>query len=228
MKNQLTLLFVLISTSFVWSQNSCSKFYPFSEGVTSQITTYNKKGDVAAIVNYKVTNVSSNGSAETATMFSTIEDHKGERIAETTYDVTCRDNVVSIDFKSMMNPQIFEQFGEMKYDISGTNIDLPNDLSVGQSLPDADMKMKIDMGGINMNMNVAMKDRNVVGKESVTTPAGTFECFVITYTSEVKMGMNQTGTAKQWIAEGVGMVKQEDYNNKGKVMSSSLLTSFSK
>ncbi|WP_034259410.1 TapB family protein [Altibacter lentus] len=228
MKTLFVLLLSLFSMNFALAQTECSKFYPFSEGVTSQITTYDKKGKTAAVVNYTVINVNNNGNAEVASVNSTIKDDKGALIAETTYDIICRDNMVSIDFKSMMNPQIFEQFGEMKYDISGTNIDLPNDLSVGQSLPDADMQMKIDMGGINMNMNVAMKDRKVIGKENVTTPAGTFDCFVISYTSEMKMGMNRRGTATQWIAEGVGMVKQEDYNNSGKVLSSSLLTAFSR
>jgi len=39
--------------------------------------------------------------------------------------------------------------------------------------------------------------------------------------------MTQTSNSKQWIAEGVGMVKQEDYQ-RGKVSSSSVLTKFSK
>lgn len=44
----------------------------------------------------------------------------------------------------------------------------------------------------------------------------------------MKMGFKSTGTSKQWIAKEVGMVKQEEYNKKGKLMSSSQLTAFHK
>ncbi|MFT5891771.1 MAG: hypothetical protein ACI9Y7_001878 [Dokdonia sp.] len=79
-----------------------------------------------------------------------------------------------------------------------------------------------------MNISVMMIDRKVQNKESITTPAGTFECYVITYTSKMKMGIGRTGSSKQWVAEGVGLVKQEDYNKKGKLTGSNMLTSFSK
>jgi hypothetical protein len=136
--------------------------------------------------------------------------------------------MISFDFESMMNPMLFERFKDLEYDVSGKNLDLPNDLAVGQNLPDASVEMNISMSGININMNIKTTDRSVVARENITTPAGTFDCYAITYTSELKMsmGMNQTNKGKQWISEGVGMVKQEDYDEKGKVTGSSLLTKF--
>ncbi len=121
-----------------------------------------------------------------------------------------------------------EQFKEMDYEITGTNLDWPNDLSVGQTLPDSNMNMKISMGGMNMNMVLTVKDRKVTGKEKITTPAGTFDCFVIAYDTNVEMmGTSHKSSSKQWIAEGVGLVKQED-TQKGKVENTSLLTAFSR
>jgi hypothetical protein len=223
----LTLCIVLIS-HVAFSQTGCSKYYSFAEGTHSQITTYDKKGQISAVVDYTVVGVVNSGGSETATMNAMVKDEKGELIAKSSYDIVCSSDMVSIDFKSLVSPKILEQFGQMDYDITGTNIDLPNNLTVGQSLPDADMNMKINMSGITMNMNIEMINRKVVGEEVITTLAGKFNCMVITYDYSMKMGINQSGTAKQWIAEGVGMVKQEDYSKKGKVMSSSELTAFSK
>jgi hypothetical protein len=208
----------------------CSTFYPFSEGTTMQITSYGTNKKVAAIVDYTVKDVSTVSGVETATMNTTIKDKKGELIAESEYEMSCTGDRVSIDFKSMMSPQIVKQFKDLKTEITGTNLDLPNNLSVGQTLPDASMQMKISMSGINMDMATQITNRKVIDTEVVTTPAGTFDCYVITYNTDINMsmGMNQSSNAKQWISEGVGMVKQEDYNDKGKVTSSSLLTSFSR
>lgn len=209
------------------AQTGCSKFYPLKEGTKAELTSYDKKGKIAAVVDYTILNKTQTSEGEVATMKSSIKDDKGKLIAETEYDVTCDGTKISIDYNSMVSPMMMEQFQNMEYDISGVDLEIPNNLSVGQELPDAEMNMKISMSGINMNMDLTITNRKVIGKENVTTPAGTFSCFVITYDMTTKMGMTQTSNSKQWIAEGVGMVKQEDYQ-RGKVSSSSVLTKFSK
>lgn len=221
----LIALLGLVTTTF--AQTGCSKFYPFKEGTKAEITTYDKKGKISAVVDYTVLNRAQTSEGEVATMKSAVKDEKGDLIAETEYDVTCDGTKISIDYNSMVSPLMMEQFQNMEYEISGIDLEIPNNLLVGQTLPDANMNMKIGMSGITMNMDLNITNRKVIAKEDVTTPAGTFNCFVITYDMNTKMGMTQTSSSKQWIAEGVGMVKQEDYQ-RGKVASSSVLTKFSK
>ena len=225
----LSLITFCFITTASFAQYNCSKYYPFSEGATSQLTMYDKKGKVQAIVEYKITKITSDGSSEVATMTHQLIDDKGNALSSSEYTLTCKDGVVSIDFNSLSRPQMLQQMGDVDYEITGTNIDLPNNLSVGQNLPDAGINIKINMEGMSiMNMKTTITNRKVVGKETVTTPAGTFECYVITSTTEMKMGANHTSKSKQWIAEGVGMVKMEDYDKKGKLMGSGQLTSFKK
>lgn len=217
----------IVTISSCLSQD-CSRFYPFSENVKGELTSYDKKGKIVAVVTYQVKEISSSGGLETATITSEVKDKKGDQIVETSYNITCTGNGISIDFNSIMSPELLEQYKDIEIDVTGTNVELPNNLSPGQTLPDADLNMKLDMGGLEMNISVMMIDRKVQNKESITTPAGTFECYVITYTSKMKMGIGRTGSSKQWVAEGVGLVKQEDYNKKGKLTGSNMLTSFSK
>ena len=228
MKKLFITAFVALGVaSTALAQSGCSKFYPLKEGSKAELTTYDKKGKVAAVVDYVVLDKTQTAQGAVATMKSSIKDEKGKLIAETEYDITCDGTKISIDYNAMMSPMLMDQFQNMEYDISGIDLEIPNNLSVGQELPDAEMNMKISMSGININMDLTITNRKVIGKEDVTTPAGTFSCFVITYDMTTKMGMTQTSNSKQWIAEGVGMVKQEDYQ-RGKVSSSSVLTKFSK
>ena len=68
------------------------------------------------------------------------------------------------------------------------------------------------MGGtVIMNMFVNITNRKVEGKESVTTPAGTFDCFKITYDIETKFGVKIERNAIEWIAKNVGTVRSESY-----------------
>ncbi|NJB72856.1 hypothetical protein GGR42_003354 [Saonia flava] len=230
MKIRITLLvFGLLFSFGVKSQDNCSTYYPLVEGATFQYTNYGKKGKEEGKINYAVTNVSSNGFETKATMNMNLMDEKGKEIYTTDYGFTCSDNIVKIDYHSLISEQTLTQFKDMEMEVTGTDIELPNSLGVDQELEDANVAIKIDMGGINMNMNIDTVNRKVEKKESVTTPAGTFDCYVIYSENKTKMTMmNKTFPNRVWLAEGVGMVKQESYNQNGKLMSSSVLTQFSK
>ncbi|AEM69818.1 hypothetical protein Murru_0769 [Allomuricauda ruestringensis DSM 13258] len=225
----LLIVLALFTVHTSEAQSSCSAYYPLVDGANFQYTNYNKKGKEEGQINYKVTNVQNGGDTVSAIMMMEMVDRKGNTYTSD-YEIACDGNVVKIDFKSLMNEQMMSQFEDMEMDISGTDVELPNNLSVGQELPDGNMELKMKMGGaINMNMNVETINRKVEKKESVTTPAGTFDCFVIYSETKTKMMMgNQTFPSRTWLAEGVGMVKQESYNNKGKLTGSMVLTQFSK
>ncbi|TBN00838.1 hypothetical protein EYD45_13510 [Hyunsoonleella flava] len=220
----ITIICALLVNFFAIGQDACSVYYPFKEGAKFEITNYNKKGKKEGVVKYTVSNIDGN----TATIEAVIFDEKDKEITTTSYDIMCEGNSISIDFKSLISPEMLQQYKDMDIDVSGTNIELPNDLDVGKKLKDANMIMTINMGGMNMKMTMDIINRTVDSKESVTTSAGTFNCYALSYDSEVKMGIKTSFTIKEWIAEGVGVVKTESYNKKGKLMGYSELTSISK
>lgn len=225
----LLLAAVCFTVGTAVAQSSCSQYYPLVEGTSLQYTNYDKKGKEDGQMDYKVTNVTESGDTVSATMVLEFSDDKGNTYTSN-YGISCNGNVVRIDFKSLMNEQMMSQFGDVEMDISGTDVELPNDLSVGQALPDSNVNLKMKMAGaVNMNMNVETINRKVEKKENLTTPAGTFDCYVIYSETRTKMMMgNQTMPSRIWLAEGVGMVKQESYNKSGKLMGSTLLTQLSR
>ena len=210
--------------SEIYSQGACSEYYPFTQGSTTEMTSYDKKGKVSAVLTYTV----AESGTDKAMMSMRMEDKDGEFLSESTYGLKCGSSGIEIDIKSMYSPQLMMQYENMETSITGSDVILPNNMKVGDELPDAEMNVSVDVGGISMNIDVMMLDRKVVEEESITTPAGTFDCLVIEYQSSIKMGLERKGSAKQWIAKGVGMVKQEDYNKRGKVTSSTMLTGFTK
>jgi len=198
------------------------------KGTSFEYTNFDKTGKESGSMNYTIEEASSSGDMTTATMHMTYKDDKGKDVLNSNYTLTCNGNTVHIDYESLLSNDMMEQFHDMDMDITGTDIELPNDLSVGETLADANVQMKMNMSGVNMNMNIETVNRKVEKKETVTTPAGTFDCFVISSDTKSKMMMaNNTFPSRQWLAEGVGMVKQETYNKKGKLIGSMLLTQFS-
>lgn len=217
-------VFTLVTSFFVSAQNACTAYYPFTEGAKFEMTNYSKKGKIENVTKYHVSKIDGN----TATIEATVFDDKNKEITTTSYNVTCEGNTISIDFKSLINADMLKQYKDMDIEFSGTNIELPNDLDIGKKLKDANMVMTINMGGMNMNMTMDIINRSVDSKESITTSAGIFNCFAISYDSQMKMGIKTSFSVKEWIAEGVGVVKTETYNKKGKLMGYSELTSINK
>jgi hypothetical protein len=126
---------------------------------------------------------------------------------------------------------MMQQYSEMgiETDITGTDIEIPNNLSVGQELADANVSITMSMSGIKMNTTVNQTNRKVEKNERITVAAGTFECYLVTETNISKtMGATIEMTTKQWLSEGVEIVKQKSYKKNGNLMSRMVLTKFSK
>jgi len=228
MKTKTIISFLLFLISLIGhTQSDCSKYYPMDEGTSFQYTNYNTKGKVSGILDHSIINNRTINDYEVVTLTTKMSDKSGELKIESKYDITCSSEGVSIDFKSMISPQMFTQFEKFEYEITGTNLELPNELSVGIELPDANMKMVVKMG-MTMNINITIKDRKVIGEETITTPSGTYNCYVLSSSLEMDMMMKIESSSKQWIAEGVGMVKEESYDAKGNLAGYSELTKFSK
>ena len=216
------VLFSFLVLHYSNAQNNCSKYYPLKEGTKFQITNYDKNDKPGAVIDYLV----KESTGDSALIYYELMDDKGEIVMTSEYGISCENDGISIDFNSLAAPGMMEQYKDMEVDLTGTNLYIPNELSVGQSLPDADLLMKVSMSAINMNMTVRIFDRKVEGMETVTTPAGTFDCVILSQSTESKMGVKVSGSSKEWYAPDVGMVKQESYNKKGKKIASSVLTSF--
>ena len=223
----LTLTLSLLALAAA-GQNNCSKYYPFEESSTSTYEMRNANGKSEGSMTMSIKDIRTSGASIKARVNSEIFDKKGKALMASEYDMTCDGNTVHMDFKSLMNSDMMRQFKDMEIEFTGTDVEFPNKLSAGQSLPDASMQAKMNMGGLAMNMTTNITDRKVQGKERLSTPAGTFDCMVITQSSKGKVMMKFESRQKFWIAEGVGLVKSEDYNAKGKLQGTTLLTAFSK
>lgn len=224
----LSLLICYTATN-IFAQSKCSRFYPLEEGTSFQYTLYNNKDKVEGTTDYLVTDVHNADGNTNATMKLKFTDSNGKNIIESDYKISCTDSGIKIDFQSLFPTQMKQQYEDMgmEMDITGTDIDIPNNLTVGQTLDDSNINVSMSMTGMKMQINIDNYDRKVQDKETVTTAAGTFDCYLLTEKTKSKIMMaNQEMSSKTWLAENVGMVKQETYNKKGKLISRMELTEF--
>ena len=106
-------------------------------------------------------------------------------------------------------------------EVSGEVRGIPRHPVIG-ALPDYEFVFKFSF----VSMSVKGTERKISGKEKLTTPAGTFDCFIMEETVTTKaMMQKEVEKTVSWYAYGVGLVKENTYDKKGKLVSTTLLNS---
>ncbi len=229
-KHLLTICFLLLASVACMTQD-CKTFLFMTANAEIQMTIYDKKGDVSGIQTWKINDVKKEGSGYSSTINTLFTDEKGKEIAKGMGLYKCNGGMLQADMKMAMPQQSQMQSSDVK--LSNSYLEYPYTVSVGQSLKDAQMEMDIDMAsGIKSNISFKETNRKVDGKQSITTPAGTWEAYQISYEGNMRTKMGPIGipfnfTAKEWFVPGIGIVKTETYM-KGKLASSTMITSIKK
>ncbi len=106
------------------------------------------------------------------------------------------------------------------------NIIFPVNPKVGEKLEGCSLKCYIegDDGEEGILMTATISNRIVAARESVTTPAGTFECLRYDYdvTNEI-MGRKMKSFVRTWYAKDYGMIKLEMSLEGNKILSNFVL-----
>ncbi len=115
--------------------------------------------------------------------------------------------------------------GGMAVEMSSAVPLIPARLAVGLELDCGEIVATV--AGIKTTQII--ESHKVVAREELTTPAGTFDCYVVEQVYTAKMAfIKAKGSQKVWYARGVGNVKTETYDKRGKLSSAQILTSFTK
>ena len=229
MKKLLTFLALMLFAGGA-SFAQCNEMFDYQSGTSWQWTNYDKKGKFMgkSMQKIEVLNKLSNGFEVTISVVQS--DKNGEQIGPFSMDMACKDGVVYFDMKKFIpDEHLNDPEGEATVDVIGDNLEMPINMKAGDYLKDASVSMTIGGSGspMGIKMTVDIFDRKVESEEKLNTPAGEFDCFVITQTMKTKMVMSMQMESKEWYSPGIGMVKSESFK-KGKLMSYSILTQFSK
>ena len=211
MKTLFATVLSLVAT-YSFSQD-CAKYYLLQNNKTVEMTIYNKKGKVTGKQVYTVNNVNTAGGTTTATIQSEMFDDKDKSIAKATNNIQCKGGVMMMDMKMMLPQKQQEQsINSAEATAESIYIDYPVNMNVGDELKEGNFSMDMDVNGMKQQVNMVVNNRKVEAKESVTTTAGTWDCYKINYKSKmtiktlgIGIPINMTGT--EWFAPGFGIVK---------------------
>jgi hypothetical protein len=194
----------------------CSRYFFLQKDKTIEMTIYNRKGDENGKHVYQVSDVSGNGGTMTGKLTSEMFDKKGKSVAKGNSSVQCTGGIFSIDMRMILPQQQAEQANISETEVTGQGnfIDYPGSMKVGDQLKDGNFAMDIKRGGMTQTLAMQITERKVLAQESVTTPAGTWDCFKISAHSHLSIKTGPIGIPinydyTEWYASGFGIVKTE-------------------
>jgi hypothetical protein len=227
------LLLFLFSGAAAWSQD-CSQYLFLQQGKTVEVTIYNKKGEPIGRQVYTVSNVTNSGGVTTGTLNTQSFDKKERPTTTSSSTIKCTGGALQVDMRLMLPDGPPGRFSNAQVSGNGGILEYPSGMKTGDSLKSANMVLNTNNtppggppgpppppnpfgGGSTLTMWVY--DRKVLGQESVTTNAGTWNCVKISYKSKVSfktgpfpVNLNIEGT--EWYAPGVGIIKtQSDHGS---------------
>ena len=206
--------------------SDCNGYYAMKKGSIMESSVYNDKNELVSKNVLEIIESKKVNGKTISTAKNTTENFKKKKTTETVYDFECDGEGTTVDVIQLMQENLKQSKQLGNSTASGNNPFFPHQLAVGQSLPESNITINVT-GEISLKSKIKIFDRNVVAMESITVPAGTFDCAVITYTEDVAVLVDEIKKYKIWMAKGVGIVRNEQYSKKGKLILRSELTRFS-
>ncbi len=211
----------------------CKNYYYMTNNAEIQMTLYDGNGAKSGLQNWKISEVSKESSGFRSTINSVFTNAKGEEIAKGKGVYRCNGGKLMADMRMSVPQDQQKDVAAGSATVNDAFIEYPEVLSEGMSLPDAFIDMDVSTSGIPSTARFEMKNRKVVAKEKITSEAGAWEAYRITYDATIKIKMAGIGIpmvmrTTEWFVPFFGVVKTETFSRKGKKTGSSLLTAMKK
>lgn len=219
-------IFALLLFPVSMTAQECVSWYPVQNGNVWEMSHYDKKDKLTGTTLSTITGIETVSNGFSATVLAKSADEKGKETGTATMVLKCADGVFLYDMKNFMDPSTMESYKDMEVSVEASDMQFPATLSAGQKLPDASITYTVKMNGMTiMTMVINITNRVVQGQESITTPAGTFDAWKISFTVDSKAGIGKTHfNCVDYLSVGAGVVKTQSFNEKGDLVSYSVLT----
>ena len=209
----LLLSIAVLSLHSAFTQ-SCKDYYYMQNNKVVEMTMYNKKGKETGKNIYTISNVTNSGGTMKSQVNSEMFDPKGKTISRASNQVSCSGGVMMMDMKMFIPSTQQQQMNTTSATAQHVFIEYPANMKAGDKLNDGNFSMDFKMeNGLAGNISIAITDRKVAAKETVSTTAGTWEAIKITYHSKIIMkigiGIPVNMNVTEWYVPGFGVVKTE-------------------
>lgn len=211
-----------------------AQYFCTTPGVELHYVNYDEVGQSTSDETVTVKDVVREGSSVQASYYDKIVTTKSKNnTSYTLYNWTYDGAATTCTEDLMYGPYIASDSDPDKYDeaarlrlledrkFKGDNsFSISDAAKAGEAIPDRNYQMIQNM----LKNEITISGAAYMGTEKVSTTAGKFDCIKISYLKRTKIVLKSTTLrVTEWYAKGIGLVKSEAYDTKGKLDKKTLL-----
>ena len=229
MKKTILFIFAILACHVSHAQYFCT-----TEGTELHYVNYDEAGQSVSNETAVVGYAGRNGENVSASYINKIVTNKQKgNTSYTRFDWNYDGNQTVCVEDLMFGPYINSDSDPAKYDTAartamqeelkfkGNNaLVLKRQAKAGESMPDRSYSLIANM----LKNEITISGATYMGEERISTTAGKFDCLKISYLKRTKVLLKSTThRINEWYAEGIGLVKSESFDMKGKPAGKTLL-----
>lgn len=221
---------VILSIAFMMSSvvtaQDCTMYFPDKIGTVREIKFFDQRDRLTTITKQEIVDKTVSDNNTSVKVRSTSYDKDENEVYTGELEIICEDGVFRFDLRDYLDPNTLASYEEMGIEITADNLIYPAAMSDVDILPDGELNMVVKSGNTTIiTIGLTISNRTFEGIEDITTDAGTFTCYKISYDVSTKAGFITTSSsAIEWIAPEVGLVRNETFNRRGRLNGYSVLT----
>ena len=215
MKKIFLAVIAFTCTIVTTNAQNCSKYLLLQNNKHIEMTIYNKKDKEDGKQVWNVSNLKTSGGSTTAHISTEFFNGKGNSINKGESEIKCVNGMLMMNMKLMLNEAQLKQMDNATATVSGEFLEYPATMKEGDNLKDGNFKMNYKMNGsMEVNLEMTVTQRVVGATESITSPAGTWDCIKITSSQKLLTKIAGIGipiniSVTEWFAPGVGIIKTQ-------------------
>ena len=188
------------------------------------MSIYNRQGAATGKNVIVISDVKTSGNTTSALIHAEFFDKNGKSINQSVNNLKCVNGVLMMDMKIFLPADKQEQQNTAIAKAEDFYLEYPAGIKIGDKLKDGNLNMEFENNGSKSSIEINITERTVEGKESVTTTAGTWDCYKITSKNKLLskiagVGMPINTTVTEWYVPGFGVVKTESSMGKTEITS---------
>ncbi len=223
---RIILIVSLVAFAFTAISQNCETYIPTEVGTKVTTQHFDKKDRLTSTVKTEVKSVEMVEGQQKVVVATESFDSDGVSSGVSELIYYCSGDVFEVDTKSMLDQSQMGAYESMEIEYTFENLQYPAKMTEGMSLKDGFVQAVVTNEGIKIvTMRVDIKDSKVEAIESITVPAGTYDAAKINQTLVSKTGFITIQMQSiQWMVTGIGAVRTETYNKKGKLIGYSVVS----
>ncbi|RAK69929.1 hypothetical protein [Hymenobacter edaphi] len=203
------------------SAASCEHPFGLDDGTELTYQLLNEKNKPEGLQVLKVARITPHEAAKKAPAYtevllkSSLYDANNRLQRNDEYVYLCRRDTVLTDGRLLLDPAMLRSFRDRRFAFEPVHLAWPNQPTPG-ALPGGKLTVQVSSPSVDIaQVMTSVTERKISGPESVTTPAGTFQCYKVEaryeYVTQARADMARRSVKRvvDYYAPGVGMVRSE-------------------